>query len=114
MFSDDPRPNTYVTQTQVDAICKQVADKYDLEGKPKIAYGSFALPSTATSITIDYSSACFTSPPIVVATIQSTSTNSDSYVGLHVYGTPTTTSAVISLSINNPLNKHLYWMAIGT
>lgn len=69
MFSDDPRPNTYVTTGQVDKICKIVADKYGFGDMPKIAYGVECFEGQNSTATVDFSSAGFTSPPVVVGTV---------------------------------------------
>lgn len=128
LFSDDPRPNTYVTKTQAEAICKMavdkasdtdgvvcqsitehIANKYNLGGY-KIAYGYTAFNNYRANI--NYANAGFTSQPIVVFSPLYIGTASTSRQ-TPLIDSVTSTSAVVSTVSTTPLTG-VYWMAIGT
>ena len=79
----------------------------------KVAYGSASI-SGSSSVTIDYSSAGFTSVPKVLVTYSTTSSNWSGDNGAIKVHSKTTTQASIVVGGSFSTSRNVDWLAIGT
>ena len=79
----------------------------------KVAYGSTSINGN-TAVTINYSSAGFTSVPKVIVTYSTTGSNWSGDNGAIKVYSKTTTQALIIVGGNFSSSRNVDWIAIGT